>query len=171
MALFSWLSNFSIERVHPLHSKSLNSLSPRVFIPSSCLGIEWSKDSRSLCDSRPQACLGYWIFILHAYYSWSVTPRWLEVVLKLPLGMVSLGKFVLPFFVIVNSSRVSWWLLDRERVERNPILCESLNEDVRFFVNLNLGTNLVSLVCSCIYLFLILLFTFLLSISCLVVHC
>ncbi len=28
-----------------------------------------------------------------------------------------------------------------ERVERDPVLCEPLNEDVGFFVNLNLGTK------------------------------
>jgi hypothetical protein len=79
MALFSWQTHFPVERVHPLYSKSLNSLSPRPFIPNSWLGIEWSKDSRSLRDSPPHACLGYWIFIIHTYYSWSFTPRWLEV--------------------------------------------------------------------------------------------
>jgi hypothetical protein len=30
------------------------------------------------------------------------------VALELPLGVVSLENFVLPFFVIVSSSRVSW---------------------------------------------------------------
>jgi hypothetical protein len=29
--------------------------------------------------------------------------------------------------------------LREERVERDPVLCEPLNEDVGFFVNLNLG--------------------------------
>jgi hypothetical protein len=119
-ALYSWLSKFPVERLHPLHSKSLNSLSPRVFIPSSWLGIEWSKDSRSLCDSPPQACLGCWIFFLRAYYSWSFAPRWLDVALELPLGVLSLGKFVLPFFVIVSSSRVSWWLLESGKGSKRP---------------------------------------------------
>jgi hypothetical protein len=31
--------------------------------------------------------------------------------------------------------------LREERVERDPVLCELLNEDVEFFVNLNLGTK------------------------------
>jgi hypothetical protein len=31
--------------------------------------------------------------------------------------------------------------LREERVERDPILCEPLNEDVEFVVNLNLGTK------------------------------
>jgi hypothetical protein len=112
-ALSSWLPHFFVERVYPLHSKSLNSLLPRASIQSSLLGIEWSKDSRSLCDSPPQTCLSCWIFIFHASYFWSFAPKWLEVVLELPLGVMSLGKFVLSFFVIVSSSRVSWWLLER----------------------------------------------------------
>jgi hypothetical protein len=51
-------------------------------------------------------------------------------------------------------------------VERDPVLCEPLNEDVGFFVNPNLGIK------SCVshvllhLLVLLLLFTFLLSISC-----
>jgi hypothetical protein len=32
--------------------------------------------------------------------------------------------------------------LREERVERDSVLCEPLNEDVGFFVNLNLGTKL-----------------------------
>jgi hypothetical protein len=57
-------------------------------------------------------------------------------------------------------------LLREERVERDPVLCEPLNEDVRCFVDPNLGTK------SCVSLVLLylpiclLLFTFLLSISC-----
>jgi hypothetical protein len=31
--------------------------------------------------------------------------------------------------------------LREERVERDPVLCEPLNKDVGFFVNLNLGTK------------------------------
>jgi hypothetical protein len=31
--------------------------------------------------------------------------------------------------------------LREERVERDPVLCEPLNEDVGFFVNPNLGTK------------------------------
>jgi hypothetical protein len=138
--LFSWQIHFHVERVHPLHSKRLNSLSPIVFIPSSWLGIEWSKDSRSLHDSPPQAYVGCWIFILHAYYFWSFAPRRLEVVLELPLGVVSLEKFILPFFVIVSSSRVSWWLLEREKgwerhgslwtpQREHVILCKSEPQD------------------------------------------
>jgi hypothetical protein len=56
--------------------------------------------------------------------------------------------------------------LSEERVERDPVLCEPLNEDIGFFVNLNLGIK------SCVshvllhLLVLLLLFTFLLSISC-----
>jgi hypothetical protein len=51
-------------------------------------------------------------------------------------------------------------------VERDPVLCEPLNEDVGFFVNPNLRIK------SCVshvllhLLVLLLLFTFLLSISC-----
>jgi hypothetical protein len=96
MDFYSWPLHFSIKQAHILYSKRLNSLSPRASIRSSCLGIEWSNDSSSLCDSLPQAHLGCWIFILHAYYSWSLPPRWLEVALELPLGVVSLGRFVLP---------------------------------------------------------------------------
>jgi hypothetical protein len=56
--------------------------------------------------------------------------------------------------------------LTEERVERDPVLCEPLNEDIGFFVNLNLEIK------SCVshvllyLLVLLLLFTFLLSISC-----
>jgi hypothetical protein len=42
------------------------------------------------------------------YYSWSLAPIWLEVALEISLGVVSLGKFVLPIFMIVSSSRVPW---------------------------------------------------------------
>jgi hypothetical protein len=88
----AWPLHFPVEQAHILYSQRSISLSPRAFIPCSCLGIEWSKDSSSLCDSPPQACLGCWIFILHTCYSWSVAPRWLEVPLELPLGVVSRGK-------------------------------------------------------------------------------
>jgi hypothetical protein len=56
--------------------------------------------------------------------------------------------------------------LSEERVERDPVLCEPLNEDVEFFVNPNLRIK------SCVsrvllhLLVLLLLFTFLLDISC-----
>jgi hypothetical protein len=46
--------------------------------------------------------------------------------------------------------------LREERVERDPIPCEPLNEDVLFFVNLNLGTK--SCV-SCVLLYLLVLIT------------
>jgi hypothetical protein len=115
-----WPLHFSIEHAHILHSKRPNSLSLRASIPSSCLGNDWSKDSSSLCDSPRQGHLGYWIFILRAYYSWSLAPRWLEIALELPLCMVSLGKFVLPIVVIVSSSRSSWWPLERGKGWERP---------------------------------------------------
>jgi hypothetical protein len=53
--------------------------------------------------------------------------------------VASLGKFVLPL-VIVSSSRFNICdHLSEERVERDPTLCELLNEDVGFFVNSSLG--------------------------------
>jgi hypothetical protein len=56
--------------------------------------------------------------------------------------------------------------LREERIERDPTLCELLNEDVGFFVNPNLGIKShVSLVLLCL-LDLLLLFTFLLSLAC-----
>jgi hypothetical protein len=91
-ALQSWPLQFPVEQAHFLHSQRSISLSPRAFIASSCLGIEWSKDLSSLSDSPLQAHLGCWIFILHAYYFWSHAPRQLEVALELPLGVVSHGK-------------------------------------------------------------------------------
>jgi hypothetical protein len=112
-ALLSWSLYFPIEQALILKSKRPNSLSSRAFILSSCLGIEWSKDLSSLCDSPPQAHLDCWIFILYAYHSWSLAPRLLEVAPELPLCVVRLEKFVLPIFVIVSSSRLSWWLLER----------------------------------------------------------
>jgi hypothetical protein len=42
--------------------------------------------------------------------------------------------------------------LREERVERDPVLCEPLNEDVGFFMTLNLGTK--SYV-SCVLLYLL----------------
>jgi hypothetical protein len=104
------------------------------------LGIGWRKDSSSLCNSPSQAHLGCWIFILHAYYSWSFAPRQLEVALELPLYVVSLGKFVLPFFVIVSSSNSSLWSLEWGKGWEKPgslwtpqwghrILCESKSRD------------------------------------------
>jgi hypothetical protein len=95
-SLLSWPLHFTVEKALILHLKRPNLLSLRAFIPNSCLGIEWSKDLSSLCDSPPQAHLGCWIFILHAYYSWSFAPRRLEVTLELPLCVVSLVKFLLP---------------------------------------------------------------------------
>jgi hypothetical protein len=134
-AFYSWPLHSPVEKAQSLHSKRSKSLFPRAFIL-----VEWSKDSSSLCDSPLQARLDCWIFILCAYYSWSFAPRWLEVALELPLGVVSLGKFVLPIFVIVSSSRVSWWLFERVKVwERSGslwtpqrerrILCESEPRD------------------------------------------
>jgi hypothetical protein len=37
--------------------------------------------------------------------------------------------------------RETQFFVREERVERDPILCEPLNEDIRFFVNSNLGTK------------------------------
>jgi hypothetical protein len=55
--------------------------------------------------------------------------------------------------VIVSNSRFNLCdHLSEERVERDPTLCELLNEDVGFFVNLNLGINLVSPVSLCLLL-------------------
>jgi hypothetical protein len=55
--------------------------------------------------------------------------------------------------------------LREEMVERDPALCELLNEDVGFFVNSNLEIkSRVSLVLLCL-LDLLLLFTFLLSLA------
>jgi hypothetical protein len=56
--------------------------------------------------------------------------------------------------------------LREERVERDPILCEPLNEDIGFFVNPNLRikscvSRVLLYLCS-----LLLLFTFLLSLAC-----
>jgi hypothetical protein len=56
--------------------------------------------------------------------------------------------------------------LSEERVERDPTLCELLNEDIGFFVNLNLGIKILCLLCSLCLLVLLLLFTFLLSLAC-----
>jgi hypothetical protein len=63
---------------------------------------------------------------------------------------VSIGKFVLP---LCDSEQLNLCdHLSEERVERDPTLCELLNEDVGFFVNLNLGINLVSPVSLCLLL-------------------
>jgi hypothetical protein len=140
MALHSWPQHFPVEQAHSLHSLRPISLSPRTFIPCSCLGIEWSKGLSSLCGSPPQAHLGCWILILHAYYSWSFAPRWLAVALDLLLYVVSLGKFVLPIFVIVSSLRASLWWLEWGKGWERPgslwapqrgcrILCESEPRD------------------------------------------
>jgi hypothetical protein len=56
--------------------------------------------------------------------------------------------------------------LREKRVERDPALCELLNEDVGFFVNPNLE---IKSCVSCVLLYLcslMLLFTFLLSLAC-----
>jgi hypothetical protein len=68
--------------------------------------------------------------------------------------------------VIVSISRFDLYdHLSGERVERDLTLCELLNEDVGFFVNLNLRIkSCVS--CSLIFAyFVVALFTFLLSLS------
>jgi hypothetical protein len=154
MALLSWPHHFHAEQAHTLHSQRPNSLSPRAFIPSSCLGIEWSNNSSSLCDSPPQARLVCWIFILHAFYSWSFAPRWLEISLKLLLCVVSIGKFVLPIFVIVSISRTSLWQtwVRKELRETRSFM----NPSTRMYDPLwiwSSGLNLMSLLCSCTYLF------------------
>jgi hypothetical protein len=102
----------------------------------------------------------------HAFYSWSFAPRRLEVALELPLCVGSLRKFELS---LCDSEQLKVGLCDHlreERVERDLALCELLNEDIGFFVNLNLGIkSRVSLVLLCL-LHLLLLFTFLLSLAC-----
>jgi hypothetical protein len=56
--------------------------------------------------------------------------------------------------------------LSDERVERDPALCELLNKDIGFFVNLNLGIKyFVNLVILCLPA-LLLLFTLLLTLAC-----
>jgi hypothetical protein len=105
-AFYCWISSF------PSSPKAKNHTPLELSFQVLDLGIEWSKGSSSLCDSPSQARFGCWIFILHAYYSWSFAPRWLEVSLELPLCAVSLGRFVLPFFVIVSSSSSSLWPLE-----------------------------------------------------------
>jgi hypothetical protein len=53
--------------------------------------------------------------------------------------MVSLRKFILP--LLCDSEQLKFGLCDRlseERVERNLVLCEPVNEAIGFFVNLNL---------------------------------
>jgi hypothetical protein len=107
---------------------------------------------KSLCDSSTRACLGCRNFILHACYSWSLAPRWLEVALELPLNVVNQGKFVLPIFVIGVAQDCFCDILREERVERDPILCEPFNEDVGFFVNPNLG---IKSYVSCVLLLLL----------------
>jgi hypothetical protein len=69
--------------------------------------------------------------------------------------------------VIVSSSKFDLCdHLREERVERDPTLCELLNEDIGFFVNLNLKIkSLVS--CALVFTFSTVdLFTFLLSLTC-----
>jgi hypothetical protein len=70
---------------------------------------------------------------------------------------------------LCNSEQLNVSLCDHlseERVERDPALCEVLNEDVRFFMNPNIGIkSRVSLVL--LYsLALLLLVIFLLSLAC-----
>jgi hypothetical protein len=72
----------------------------------------------SLCDSPPQARLGCWIFILHAYYSWNLAPKRLEVALELPLGVVSHEKICEdPLRLRKKEARASDM---RKAVERDP---------------------------------------------------
>jgi hypothetical protein len=119
-----------------------------------------------VCKTHFQACLDCRIFILHAFYSWNFAPRRLEVALELPLYMMSLEKFVLPF-VIVSSSRFDLCdHLSEETVERDPTLYELLNKDIEFFVNPSLGIKILCLLCSLCLLTLLLLFTFLMSLTC-----
>jgi hypothetical protein len=66
--------------------------------------------------------------------------------------MVSLEKFILPFVLVSNPMFDLCDHLSEERVERDSTLCELLNEDVRFFMNLILGINLVSHVPLCLLL-------------------
>jgi hypothetical protein len=69
--------------------------------------------------------------------------------------------------VIVRSSRFDLCdHLSEERVERDPTLCELLNEDVVFFVNLNLRIK-SRVSCALVFTFSIVdLFTFLLNLAC-----
>jgi hypothetical protein len=55
--------------------------------------------------------------------------------------------------------------LSEERVEKDPALCELLNEDVGFFVNLNLRIKIPWLMCFSYLHSLLLLFTILLSLG------
>jgi hypothetical protein len=52
--------------------------------------------------------------------------------------VVSLGKFVLTFGIVSTSRFDLCDYLSEKRDERDPALCELLNEDVGFLVNLNL---------------------------------
>jgi hypothetical protein len=69
--------------------------------------------------------------------------------------------------VIVSSSRFDLGdHLSEERVERDPTLCELLNEDVGFFMNLNIGIK-SRVSCALVFTFSTVdLFTFLLSLAC-----
>jgi hypothetical protein len=153
MARIFWHVNFTVLQAHFLQSKGLKCSILEHPLHVLDLGFEWRKDSSFLCDSPPQARLGSWIFILHAFYSWSYAPRWLEVALELPLYVVSLGIFVLPIFVIVISSRsvfVTTW--ERKGLRETRL---SVSSSMRMYDSLwiwTLGLNLVSLLCSCVYL-------------------
>jgi hypothetical protein len=81
--------------------------------------------------------------------------------------VVSLGKFVLPH--LCDSEQFKVDLCDHlieEMVERNPALCEPLNEDVGFFVNPNLGIKSCVSRVLLLLLALLLLFTYLLGLAC-----
>jgi hypothetical protein len=152
MGLLSWPNEILVLKAHSLHSKGLSHSILEHSLQVLDLGFEWSKDSTSVCDSPPQACHGCWIFILHTYYSWSYAPRRLEVALKLPLYVVSLGKFVLPFVVIVGSSRsvfVTTWVRKGLRGTQLFVSPSTMTYDALWIWTS--GLNLVSLMCSCIY--------------------
>jgi hypothetical protein len=73
--------------------------------------------------------------------------------------VVSIGKFVLPIVFIVSSSRFDLYdHLSEERVERELTLCELINNDVEFFVNLNLRIKILCLLCCLCLLFTIVIY-------------
>jgi hypothetical protein len=129
------------------------------------LGIEWSQDLSFMCESHLQAYLDTWIFILHAFYSWSFAPRQLEIALELPLCVVSLGKFVLPLCDSEQLKVRSLWSLEwgkgGERSDSlwapqrgHMILCEFESQD-----------KILCLLSLCIYLLCCCLISCLLSLS------
>jgi hypothetical protein len=171
MALPPWILKFPVERVHPLHSKSINSLSRRAFIPSSWLEFEWSKDSSPCVIHHLKLVL-----IVECSSSMLILLEHCSLTVRgCPWATTWCGE----------SWKVCITLLcDSEQLKgalTTPWEKKGLRE-TRFFVNPSTrmydslwiqtsGLNLVSLMCSCIYLFLLLLFIFLFRISCLVLHC